>query len=129
MDNGISNSLLSTVLPNSIKEKVDLPKHRLISGSAISQDGRYYIVGGKEHLSVFDSISGEYKLKKTAKLKNIAHHLTSLDYNDYSQKILVTTLNEKVQVHNLNLEEEDVSIMKLRDNPAGHFLLEYDENR
>ncbi|CAI2383994.1 unnamed protein product [Moneuplotes crassus] len=121
--------LLSTILPNTIEKKIDLPKHKLISGSAISRDGRYYIVGGRNYLSVFDSITGEYQLKKSCKLSNIAHHLTSIDYNDYSQKILVTTLNEKVQIHNLELDVEEASYMKLKECPAGHFLLEYDDNR
>lgn len=80
-------------------------------------------------VSIFDSISGEYKLLKSMNLKNIAHHLTSIDYNDTTRKILITTLNEKIQVHSIDPENKEVGIIKLRDHPAGHFLLEYDENR
>ena len=84
--------------------------------------------GGKNLVSVFDSLSGEYKLVKKMTLKNITHHLTSLDYNDYTQKILVGTLNEKVQILSADKDNDKIEVLKLRDNPAGHFLLEY-ENR
>lgn len=80
-------------------------------------------------LSVFDSKEGEYKLHKSIKLRNIAHHLTAIDYNDNTQKMLVTTLNEKVQLHSIDPEVSAFETIKIKDNPSGHFLLEYDDNR
>lgn len=95
----------------------------------MSKDGRYYICGGKKYLSVFDCMDDQYKLKKTIKLKNMAHHMTAVDYNEYTQKMIVTTLNEKVQMHSIDPEQPRVDILKVKDNPSGHFLLEYDDNR
>lgn len=55
--------------------------------------------------------------------------MTAIDYSDSTQKILVTTLNEKIQVHSIDPEVTKHEVIKIKDNPSGHFLLEYDENR
>jgi hypothetical protein len=80
-------------------------------------------------MSVMDSKSGEYKVHKSMKLRNIAHHITAIDYNDSNEKILVTTLNEKIQVHSIDPEVTKHDVIKIKDSPSGHFLLEYDDNR
>jgi hypothetical protein len=80
-------------------------------------------------LSVFDSKKGDYELVKSVKLKQIQHHLTSVDYSDATQKIIVSTLNEKIQLHSVDPEVSQTEKFKLRERPSGHFLFEADENK
>lgn len=70
------------------------------------------------------SNSTDPKPYKSIKLKKIAHHLTAIDYNSNTQKILVGTLNEKVQLHSIDPEVSKYDIVKIRDAPSGHFLLD-----
>lgn len=80
-------------------------------------------------MSVFDSKKGDYELVKTVKLKQIQHHLTSVDYSDATQKVIVSTLSEKIQIHSIDPEVNQIEKIKLRESPSGHFLLEADENK
>ena len=91
-------------------------------GATISGDGRYYIWGGSNTLSVFDLENDDFKLHKKVKLKNIEHHLTSLDYNDQTQKVLVTTLNEKIQLHSIDPEVKKSVTIKVQEKESILFL-------
>ena len=61
---------------------------------------------------------------KTLKLRNIAHHVTSIDYNENLGKILISTLNEKVQMHSVDPEVTKFDTIKIKKGNSGHFLLE-----
>lgn len=91
-------------------------------GATISDDGRYYICGGSHALSVFDLDNGDFALHKRVKLKSIEHHITSLDYNDQIQKVLVTTLNEKIQLHSIDPEVTKHTTIKVQEKESVLFL-------
>ncbi len=92
-------------------------------GATISKDGRYYICAGSNNLSVFDMTDNEFKQKKKVKLRHIEHHVTSLDFNDQSQKVLVTTLNEKIQLHSIDPEETKSVTIKVQEKESVLYLL------
>lgn len=64
------------------------------------------------------------KPHKSIELSKIFHHATALDYNQNSEKILVSTLNEKIQIHSINSEVKDYDVIKIKEEASGHFLLE-----
>ena len=91
-------------------------------GATISKDGRYYICGGSHTFSVYNLEYDDFKLHKNVKLKNIEHHLTSLDYNDYTQKVLLATLNEKIQLHSIDPEVKKSITIKMQEKESVLFL-------